>query len=200
MGNRAIVLPEGSKFGVYLHWNGGPDSVKAFLEYCKLKHHRDFGGSNRDSYGLARFCQVVGNFFGGTCSIGVEAVGSDLEQNAEWLDNGIYVVRGWDVVKRIGTETQSEGYDLMTMLLGIDERQPEKERLGEDYIRAKEVDASELNDGDEVYLWDGVYDKPLLTSVENVDGAPRCVDQYGHYQYLIGIVRRKENKNGEAEI
>ena len=60
MGNRAIVKPEGKDIGVYLHWNGGIDSVTAFLKYCELKEHRGFD----DSYGMARFCQVVGNLFG----------------------------------------------------------------------------------------------------------------------------------------
>ena len=45
--------------------------MTAFLEYCKLNDYRDFGGKNADGYGLARFCQVVSNFFGGTTSIGI---------------------------------------------------------------------------------------------------------------------------------
>ena len=67
MGNRAIVKPEGKDIGVYLHWNGGIDSVTAFLKYCELKQYRGFD----DEYGIARFTQVVGNFFGG----GLVAVG-----------------------------------------------------------------------------------------------------------------------------
>lgn len=41
MGNRAIVKPEGKDIGVYLHWNGGIDSVTAFLKYCELKRIED---------------------------------------------------------------------------------------------------------------------------------------------------------------
>ena len=45
MGNRAVITtrkagvnPANSDAtGVYLHWNGGRDSVEAFLAYCKLK-------------------------------------------------------------------------------------------------------------------------------------------------------------------
>ena len=57
MGNRAIIQPINSTMGVYLHWNGGVDSVTAFLKYlsliisanfsaplegekCLLKHHK----------------------------------------------------------------------------------------------------------------------------------------------------------------
>ena len=40
MGNRAIITTkkdfDNNGIGVYLHWNGGRDSVQAFLTYCKL--------------------------------------------------------------------------------------------------------------------------------------------------------------------
>ena len=55
MGNRAIIKPEGKNIGVYLHWNGGIDSVTAFLKYCELRGFRAFD----DAYGMARFCQIV---------------------------------------------------------------------------------------------------------------------------------------------
>ena len=100
MGNRAIAKPKDQNVGVYLHWNGGIDSVTAFLEYCKLKDYRDFGGKNADCYGLARFCQVVSNFFGGTTSIGIETDVKETEDYAKWMDNGIYIVDGWDTRSR----------------------------------------------------------------------------------------------------
>ena len=37
MGNRAIIKGENMTSAVYLHWNGGRDSVEAFLEYCKIR-------------------------------------------------------------------------------------------------------------------------------------------------------------------
>ena len=46
MGNRAVITTEigwacpTNHLGVYLHWNGGRDSVQAFLTYCKLKGYR----------------------------------------------------------------------------------------------------------------------------------------------------------------
>ena len=61
MGNRAIIKGENMTSAVYLHWNGGRDSVEAFLEYCKI---RGFDKFNSD-YGFARFLQVVSNFMGG---------------------------------------------------------------------------------------------------------------------------------------
>lgn len=152
MGNRAVVLPKGSTTGVYLHWNGGPDSVGAFLEYCKLRGFRDFGGENRDGYGMARFIQIVANFFGGSLSIGVEENCKETEEWAEDLDNGIYVVDGWNIVKRIGGTNYSEGYDRKELLLSIDKSQPIYEQLGKDFFESELVPIGALKIGDEVYI------------------------------------------------
>lgn len=149
MGNRAIIKPENGTQGVYLHWNGGRDSVEPFLEYCKLKEYRGLGQDT--SYGLARLTQVISNFFGGSTSIGVVDKLSNTEESASYLDNGIYLVDGWDIVGRIpeGIYEQKE-YDRLEMLIAIDEAQPEKEQLGS-YIGAVEIPTKELKVGDIVY-------------------------------------------------
>lgn len=155
MGNRCLIVPKGQEnLGVYLHWNGGVDSVTAFLEYCKMKEYRPFGGKNADGYGIARFCQVVGNYFGGGLSIGIEAITTELtEDYAEAYDNGIYIIDGWEICKRI-CPSGHEGYDLMEMLIDIDKSQPEEEQLGEGFLKAEEVDAADLEIGDRVYVMD----------------------------------------------
>lgn len=107
MGNRAIIKPCDMNIGLYLHWNGGRDSVEAFLQYCKMKGYRGLG---QDSpYGLARLCQVISNYFGGGMSIGiVSCLGT--KEDAEWFDNGVYVVKDWDIVDRVWAEGKaSEG-------------------------------------------------------------------------------------------
>src|SRR5208282_3942383 len=45
---------------VYLHWNGGPESVYAFLEEM---NRRNIRGSDDLSYCTARFIHIVGDFF-----------------------------------------------------------------------------------------------------------------------------------------
>ena len=40
MGNRAVITTEGRDLSLYLHWNGGRDSVEAFLRYCDLRGFR----------------------------------------------------------------------------------------------------------------------------------------------------------------
>ena len=68
MGNRAIITTQERKIRLYPHWNGGRDTVEPLLRYCELQGYRP---PSSDSYGWARICQVVGNFFGGTLSVGI---------------------------------------------------------------------------------------------------------------------------------
>lgn len=146
MGNRAIVKAKGdSKKAVYLHWNGGRDSIEAFLKYCEL---RGFSGFNSE-YGMARFCQVVSNFFG------ADGLSIGITNNVESCDdNGVYVIEGWEIVGRTSFKgVEQNNHDLEEMLLQIDESQPLKHQLG-DYLKTKEVPTDTVNIGDTVYLMD----------------------------------------------
>ena len=87
MGNRAVITTPEREIGLYLHWNGGRDTVEPLLRYCELKGYR---APSTDCYGWARIAQVVGNFFGGTTSVGVCAYTDDKRMNPG--DNGIYVI------------------------------------------------------------------------------------------------------------
>lgn len=212
MGNRAIVKPVDKNIGVYLHWNGSIESVSAFLEYCKLKDYRDFGGKYADGYGIARFCQVVGNFFGGGLSIGIETDVTESEEMAEWMDNGIYVIDGWDICRRIGAPDDKQPKVSRDMLLHIDQQQPEKEQLGESYILADVVEPSELEIGDRVFLLRyegkpetytvmGFAPEGTIRNGSDVSGVP-YVDMYGKdgdyswniNNYLRGMVRKEGRK------
>jgi hypothetical protein len=92
MGNRAVVVfadDQGPKpVGVYLHWNGGPESVYAFLDF--MKERKLFHDS---SYATARLAQVAANFFGGNCSVGIVGVNPNEIGACSPGDNGIYVVK-----------------------------------------------------------------------------------------------------------
>ena len=142
MGNRAVITNyeknivgenkySPSNIGVYLHWNGGRESVEAFLTYCQLKGYRT---PSSDNYGWARFCQVVGNFFGGTNSIGIDTCNN---LDCDNYDNGVYLIEGWKVVGRAYTSDDDEPInddDLLRFLICIDEKQPKDEQLGVDFI------------------------------------------------------------------
>lgn len=87
MGNRAVLqLGERSNIGVYLHWNGGRDSVEGFLLATKKVMEGRMGD---ETYATARLIQVISNFFGGNLSVGV---GHLSELDCDNSDNGVYVV------------------------------------------------------------------------------------------------------------
>ena len=141
MGNRAVITASKSEhveetydIGVYLHWNGGRDSVEAFLKYCELQGFRP---PSADCYGYAMLCQVIANFFSdgsGGLSVGVD---SCCRLDCDNFDNGVYIIQGWKIVgRKFFSGFEQNEYDLFDFLLEIDKRQPEEMQLGEERIRA----------------------------------------------------------------
>ena len=188
MGNRAVITTkenfENNGIGVYLHWNGGYDSVSAFLKYCELKGYRT---PDIDNYGWARLCQVVGNFFGGSTSVGIDTVD---KLDCDNYDNGVYIIKGWEIVDRKHKRhAEQMNHDMDDMLMAIDNAMPEVERIGE-YIKAKEILASDVKIGDTVILmnYNGQIMKHKVIGFgsegfvngTNVNGLP-YVDAYGDY-------------------
>ena len=137
MGNRAVIttskatdVSQATDIGIYLHWNGGRDSVEAFLKYCELKGYRP---PSQDNYGWARLCQVISNFFGGSTSIGIDTCNN---LDCENWDNGVYIIDKWEIVGRQFFDgDEQDSYNLVDMLIEIDQAQPQKEQLGEDFLR-----------------------------------------------------------------
>ena len=114
MGNRAVItikendVPKEDWNSLYLHWNGGRDSVEPFLHVAKLYGIR----CNSDSsYAIARLSQLIGNTLGGTLSLGVGAY-KCLDTNN--FDNGTYIIEDWEIVEREffeGKEQQEYNFD-----------------------------------------------------------------------------------------
>lgn len=114
MGNRAVIAfandakgDDLEPYAVYLHWNGGPESVYSFLDYLADKAPDRFPGDM--SYAAARLVQIIGNYFGGTTSLGILDIKSKPGgRNWDHGDNGVYVIgppkpgsKGrYDVLKR----------------------------------------------------------------------------------------------------
>ena len=124
MGNRAVITTRDKILGVYLHWNGGRDSVEGFLAYCKLKGYRC---PEKDNYGWARLCQIIGNFFGGECSVGIDLYDKLDRDNG---DNGVYIIENWEIVDREYAPTyEQQEYPLNEMLEHINSKMPEAEQI-----------------------------------------------------------------------
>ncbi len=145
-----VSLPElkinPEQIGVYLHWNGGRDSIEAFLKYCELQGYR---APSDDCYGWANLCKVIGNYFGDGLSLGID-VAKHLD--CDNYDNGVYIIDGWKITGRMYRRNSEQcTYRLEDMLIDIDNAMPEKDQLGEDYLTAEEVPIEEIKIGDKVY-------------------------------------------------
>lgn len=89
MGNRAVITLEANEgqqhpVALYVHWNGGLESVLAFIQYTWETFER---GRNDLFTFHARLCQVLGNFF----SDGLSLYGHPLDEAdglAEGCDKG----------------------------------------------------------------------------------------------------------------
>ena len=116
MGNRAVITIKEKDTAkedwnsLYLHWNGGRDSVEPFLHVAKLYGIRC---NDDSSYAIARLSQLIGNYFGGTLSLGIGAY-KCLDTN-NW-DNGTYIIEDQEIVEREyfeGEEQQEHNFDEM---------------------------------------------------------------------------------------
>ena len=124
MGNRAVITASTSRttgVGIYVHWNGGLESVLAFLHVAKERGYRD--PAYDTTYAMARLCGLVCEFFGLKSSISV-GIGQLKELDCNNRDNGVYVIgAGWTIKSRWGggsdlsktlealTTAQRETYD-----------------------------------------------------------------------------------------
>lgn len=124
MGNRAVITTPKKDIGVYLHWNGSRNNIESFLAYCDMKGYRP---PEIDEYGWARLCQVIGNTIGGTLSVGI---GRYENQDKDNGDNGVYVIKDWDIVDReYYPYNEEHEYDILGALEYINLSMPANEQV-----------------------------------------------------------------------
>ena len=171
MSNSAYITTkknyENGGIAIYVHWNGGCDSVEGFLKYCELKGYR---APDTDGYGWARLAQVIGNFFGGSVSVGIECITPGIKYCS---DNGFYIIEGWNIVDRkYAPLYEQRNYALNEMLQDIDNSMPEEEQLGQDFFDSKEVKTTDINVGDTILFYH-VFESKYITC--KVEGLGDCV-------------------------
>lgn len=99
MGNRAVIATKDVKSApaIYLHWNGGVESVLAFLHAADDLGFRD--PLDDDSYGMGYLQALTAMFFGDGCSTGTGTRGGLGDQG----DNGVYILGPkFTIADRIG--------------------------------------------------------------------------------------------------
>lgn len=116
MGNRAVITHAPFKQGnaaIYVHWNGGRESIEGFCGAAKELGFRSPDGDS--AYGLARLTSIIALYFGLTqdTSVGIGTV-SDFGTDQ---DNGVYVIgNDWQIVDHFHDAKSNkverfEGYD-----------------------------------------------------------------------------------------
>ena len=105
MGNRAVITTSASRstgIGIYLHWNGGLESVLAFLAAAKARGYRRPDPNGDTSYAMARLCGLICEFTGLREETGI-GIGTLKELDTDNYDNGTYVIGGdWELLSRWG--------------------------------------------------------------------------------------------------
>lgn len=133
MGNRAVITVKGAgdkTTGIYLHWNGGVNSVEAFCTYCDMK---GFRSPDTDCYGFAYLATVIGNFFGDGLSLGVDRIECLDTDN---FDNGVYYLKGWKIVDRsYDKPLETDKTNLYQFLLEINSVQGKKIKVSKAEIK-----------------------------------------------------------------
>lgn len=98
MGNRAVIAASerANAPSIYLHWNGGVESVLGFLAAAKELGFRDPLGD--EAYGMAYLQALTALYFGDGCGTGIGPLSSSDTDNG---DNGLYILgKGFTIAKR----------------------------------------------------------------------------------------------------
>jgi len=100
------------------------------------------------------------------------------EEDGRYMDNGLYIVDGWEIVGRKGFKGNEQSYyDLQDMLMEIDATQPVDQQLGKEFLTAKIIPTKSLKIGDKVLLQNYHGEVENLEVVGFKDGEP-YVDRY----------------------
>lgn len=102
MGNRAYIAFENNPIHIYVHWNGGLESIKAFCDVAKERGFRNPTGD--PTYAMARLVGLIHEFFGVTdsTSLGLCTFASeDAEKDSVvFADNGKYIIgKDWQIIR-----------------------------------------------------------------------------------------------------
>ncbi len=154
MGNRAVISFDSADdhaIAVYVQWNGGRDSIEAFLKATRIL----MGGRLGDElYGRARFIQVVGLNFTGALSFGVGTV----KEFGGWnCDNGLYIIDS--ATMTIKGRKFDDYYDNNTF---VEQQEHDLNKMVNELINT-------INAGYKVYNVGMTYPEPLLPTAEVFD-------------------------------
>ena len=121
MGNRAVITTLGEKRGIYLHWNGGRDSIEPIVSYAYnfLTDESEFDA-----------IKDVAKFFG------LNPFVDDIQHlDCDNYDNGVYIVNEGEIVGRcyFDKEEQQE-YDFDEFMYNLNDTMPKCYKKDKDWL------------------------------------------------------------------
>lgn len=185
MGNRAVIIEFGKQEGIYLHWNGGRDSVEPMLYYAK--HFLTMEGS----YFTSNIKKVE---FIATC-LGLDPHHSEdyAKLDCDNYDNGVYVIdKDYKIIERLFKRYEEQThYNFNEFLLFIDENMPKRFQKGEAFIN--KYLASEEVEKELIYTKDASEKVILFDDLNKVLQVGDIIYYQGEFKEIIG-------KNDEEKL
>lgn len=128
MGNRAVIIEFGKKEGIYLHWNGGRDSIEPMLYYAKHFLKLELS-SVKDT--LRKF-----EFIAACCGFNPDFEEEYTKLDCNNYDNGVYVInKDFEIIERMFVRNgEQKHYNFIDFLVFIDESMPKKFQKGKEFI------------------------------------------------------------------
>lgn len=120
MGNRAIITSTKKDIALYMHWNGGRDTVEPLLEACAAT---GIPSPEKDPSGWSAIASRARNYLGD--HVGLWTYQGDRSSPG---DNGIYVIEDWSIKERIkGPRWEQVVHPKDKMLEVLEENMPRKD-------------------------------------------------------------------------
>ena len=205
MGNRAVIVSKDTtkenanqKIGIYVHWNGGEDDIKSFLQEAKEKGVRDV--ISDPSYGWARLAQIIGDNFtkwsleseyetakahAYETSLGIGIVNTLDCHN---YDNGVYYIdENFEIVKHtsgeeLETNNNEEESDFEVVDAWVDDN-------GKSLVQIHKL---EINDT----IWYGAYDleeEVYVTDLsQDYNDTQKRAEEYIDFTYNINAKHQQD--------
>lgn len=165
MGNRAVITVKGSRKGIYIHWNGGRDSVEPILWATKNLVANKAATAHTELENIAYTLDAVG--FN-------PEIGKLNELDCDNYDNGVYITQNYEIVgRKYHRGSEQKEYSFLAFVRFINEQLPKRLQKNEDELLMllasvipsysvngkikKEDYIKNLNVGDIIYYKDTFY-------------------------------------------
>lgn len=159
MGNSAVIVKQGSSEGVYLHWNGGRDSVEPIVWYA-----HNFITDEEELQAIYNVCKWCGlNPYRGKMEL----------QDCDNGDNGVYIVEDGKIIGRVYNHgEEQDNYDFNEFVCSLNEEMPGYYRVDKNfllqYLASKEVNRKDVKDGDYLYVEKNLFHPAVFLKVLSV--------------------------------